>query len=91
MKTKLKVDRVVVHEVDEYYTLPEGGRFMNRNGMPDVWEYRVIEHVSFRHFLGTGSICSDYLGYGLQVFRYCISGGLIFGFVAHVVLRFLIL
>lgn len=44
-KTKLKVDKVVVHEVDEYYTLPEGGRFMNRNGMPDVWEYRVIEHV----------------------------------------------
>ncbi|MBF0836069.1 IS66 family transposase, partial [Bacteroides acidifaciens] len=41
VKTKLKVDRVVVHEVDEYYTLPEGGRFMNRNGMPDVWEYRV--------------------------------------------------
>ena len=44
-KTKLKVDKVVVHEVDEYYTLPEGGRFMNRNGMPDVWEYRFIEHV----------------------------------------------
>lgn len=44
-KTKLKVDKIVVHEVDEYYTLPEGGRFMNRNGMPDVWEYRVIEHV----------------------------------------------
>lgn len=44
-KTRLKVDKVVVHEVDEYYTLPEGGRFMNRNGVPDVWEYRVIEHV----------------------------------------------
>lgn len=44
-KTRLKVDRVVVHEVDGYYTLPEGGRFMNRNDMPDVWEYRVIEHV----------------------------------------------
>lgn len=44
-KTKLKVDKVVVHEVDEYYTLPEGGRFMKRNGIPDVWEYRVIEHV----------------------------------------------
>lgn len=24
--TKLKVDKVVVHEVDEYYNLPEGGR-----------------------------------------------------------------
>nr|WP_278970859.1 transposase [Phocaeicola barnesiae] len=44
-KTRLKVDKVVVHEVDEYYTLPERGRFMNRNGMPDVWEYRAIEHV----------------------------------------------
>ena len=44
-KTRLKVDKVVVHEVDEYYTLLEGGRFMNRNGMADVWEYRVIEHV----------------------------------------------
>lgn len=44
-KTRLKVDKMVVHEVDEYYTLPEGGRFMNRNGIPDVWECRVIEHV----------------------------------------------
>jgi hypothetical protein len=35
-KTKLKVDKVVVHEVDEYYTLSEGGRFMNCKGMPDV-------------------------------------------------------
>lgn len=44
-KTGLKVDKVVVHEIDEYYQLPEGARFMNRNGMPDVWEYRTIEHV----------------------------------------------
>ena len=44
-KTKLKVDKIVIHEVDEYYTLPEGGRFMKRNGMPDVWEYKVVEHV----------------------------------------------
>lgn len=35
----------MVHEVDEHYTLFEGGRFMNRNGVPDVWEYMVIEHV----------------------------------------------
>ena len=35
-KTKLKVDKIVIHEVDEYYTLPERGRFMKRNGMPDV-------------------------------------------------------
>ena len=45
VKTKLKVDKVVVHEVDEYYTLPEGGRFMNRNGMPDVWEYRLTDKI----------------------------------------------
>ncbi|MDY3266081.1 MAG: IS66 family transposase [Phocaeicola sp.] len=44
-KTKLKVDKIVIHEVDEYYTLPEGGRFMKRDGMPDVWEYKVVEHV----------------------------------------------
>lgn len=44
-KSKLKVDKIVIHEVDEYYTLPEGGRFMKRNGMPDVWEYKVVEHV----------------------------------------------
>lgn len=44
-KTKLKVDKIVTHEVDEYYTLPEGGRFMKRDGMPDVWEYKVVEHV----------------------------------------------
>ena len=44
-KTRLKVDKVVVHEIEDYYQLPEGARFMNRNGMPDVWEYRVVEHV----------------------------------------------
>ena len=44
-KTKLKVDKIVIREVDENYTLPEGGRFMKRNGMPDVWEYKVVEHV----------------------------------------------
>lgn len=44
-KSKLKVNKVVVHEVDEYYTFSEGGRFMNRNDVPSVWEYRVIEHV----------------------------------------------
>lgn len=44
-KTKLKVDKIAVHEVDEYYTLSKGARFMNRNGMPDEWEYRFIEHV----------------------------------------------
>lgn len=43
-KTKLKVDKIVIHEVDEYYTHPEGGQFMKRNGMPNVWEYKVAEH-----------------------------------------------
>ena len=44
-KTRLKVNKVVVHEIEDYYQLPEGARFMNRNCMPDVWEYRVIEHI----------------------------------------------
>lgn len=44
-KTKLKVDKVVVHELDEYYRLLEGAKIMNRNGTSDVWKYRVIEHV----------------------------------------------
>lgn len=44
-KSRLKVDKVVVHEIEDYYQLPEGARFMNRNGMTDVWEYRVVEHV----------------------------------------------
>ena len=44
-KTRLKVDKVVVHEIEDYYQLPDGARLMNRNGMPDVWEYRFIEHV----------------------------------------------
>ena len=44
-KTRLKVDKVVVHEIEDYYQLPDGARLMNRNGMPDVWEYRAIEHV----------------------------------------------
>ena len=44
-KTRLKVDKVIVHEIEDYYQLPDGARLMNRNGMADVWEYRVIEHV----------------------------------------------
>ena len=44
-KTRLKVDKVVVHEIEDYYQLPDGARLMNRNGMADVWEYRFIEHV----------------------------------------------
>lgn len=44
-KSRLEVDKVVVHEIEDYYQLPEGARFMNRNGMTDAWEYRVVEHV----------------------------------------------
>lgn len=35
----------MVHEIEDYYQLPDGARLMNRNGMADVWEYRFIEHV----------------------------------------------
>lgn len=44
-KTQMKVDKIVTHEIDDYYQLPPGAGIMNRNGMPDVWEYSVIEHV----------------------------------------------
>ena len=44
-KTRLKVDKVIVHEIEDYYQLPDGARLMKRNGMADVWEYRFIEHV----------------------------------------------
>ena len=44
-KSRLKVDKVIVHEIEDYCQLPDGARLMNRNGMPDVWEYRFIEHV----------------------------------------------
>ena len=44
-KTRLKVDKVIVHEIEDYYQLPDGARLMKRNGMVDVWEYRFIEHV----------------------------------------------
>ena len=44
-KTRLKVGKVIVHEIEDYYQLPDGARLMNRNGMADVWEYRFIEHV----------------------------------------------
>lgn len=39
------MDKVIVHEIEYYYQLPNDARLMNRNGMPDVWEYRSIEHV----------------------------------------------
>ncbi len=39
------MDKVIVHEIEDYYQLPDGARLMKRNGMADVWEYRFIEHV----------------------------------------------
>lgn len=39
------MNKVIVHEIENYYQLPDGARLMNRNGMADVWEYRFIEHV----------------------------------------------
>ena len=35
-KTRLKVGKVIVHEIEDYYQLPDGARLMNRNGMADV-------------------------------------------------------
>lgn len=42
-KTRLKVDKVIVHEIEDYYQLPDGARLMKRNGMADVWEYRLYD------------------------------------------------
>ena len=44
-KKKTRVDKTVVHEVDSYYNLPEGARFIYREGEMDITCYRVIEHV----------------------------------------------
>ena len=35
-KTRLKVGKVIVHEIEDYYQLPDGARLMNRNGMADI-------------------------------------------------------
>ncbi len=42
------VDETIVHEVADYYSLPEGGRFMMRNGEIDTYEYEVIENIPSR-------------------------------------------
>ena len=34
-KNRLKVDEVIVHEIEDYYQLPDGARFMKRNGMTE--------------------------------------------------------
>ena len=44
-----KVDETVTHEVEEYYELPEGARFVYRDGEQDICYYRVIEHIKARN------------------------------------------
>ena len=44
-----KVDETVTHEVEEYYELPEGARFLYRDGEQDVCYFRVIEHIKARN------------------------------------------
>ena len=40
-----KVDETITHEVEEYYDLPEGARFVYRDGEQDICYYRMIEHI----------------------------------------------
>ena len=44
-----KVDETITHEVDEYYDLPEGARFIYRDGEMEICYYRVIEHIRARN------------------------------------------
>ena len=44
-----KVDETVTHEVEEYYELPEGARFMYRDGEMEIYYYSVIEHIKARN------------------------------------------
>jgi hypothetical protein len=43
-KTPNHVDETVVHEVKDYYELPEGARFMKRKGEIDLCYYTVFEY-----------------------------------------------
>lgn len=36
-------------KLGDYYTLPPGGRFVNREGRPDTWYYRVLRRIP-EHF-----------------------------------------
>ena len=36
-------------KLGDYYTLPPGGRFVNRDGRPDTWYYRVLKRIP-EHF-----------------------------------------
>ena len=45
-KTPNHVDETVVHELKDYYELPEGARFMKRKGEIDLCYYTVFEYQS---------------------------------------------
>ncbi len=54
-----RVDETIVHEVSDYYSLPEGGRFMMRNGEMDTYTYEIIENVparTIRHIYKVGRV-----------------------------------
>ena len=44
-----RVDETITHEVEEYYELPAGARFVYRDGEQDICYYRVIEHIKARN------------------------------------------
>lgn len=44
-KENCKVDKTVVHKVEDYYHLPQGAYYMVRDGERDISYYRVIEHI----------------------------------------------
>ncbi len=44
-KKNCKVDKTVVHKVEDYYHLPQGAYYMVRDGERDISYYRVIEHI----------------------------------------------
>ena len=43
-KTPNHADETITHKVDEYYKLPEGARYMQRNGELDLCYYTVFEY-----------------------------------------------
>lgn len=43
-----EVNETVVHRLEDYYTLPEGARFMKRNGKIGIYYYTRIERIPER-------------------------------------------
>lgn len=43
-----EVKEVVMHKLEDYYTLPEGARFMKRNGEIGIYYYTMIERIPER-------------------------------------------